>query len=323
MTKYIIQRILVSIPVFLGITLLVYALYSLSPGDPVVSIIGIEQYQRMSPEQRQQIRVQYGFDKPWPVRYVRWLGRLVQGDLGYPLKGTKSVALQIRERIPSTLQLMAAALLLAMIVGIPVGIIMALKQYSALDTALTVFVLAFLSLPSFFVGLGAIYIFALKLDVLPTYGMQTIGAPFSLIDRFRHMIMPAAILGLASAGSYARYTRASMLDVMRSEYITTARAKGLRERTVVVRHIFRNALLPIVTIVAGDLPALLAGAVITEQIFQWPGIGMLTIKRTSERDLPVLMGITVLTAIMILFSNLLADVLYAAVDPRIRYDKSH
>jgi len=323
MTRYIIQRILVSIPVFLGITLLVYGLYSLSPGDPVVNLVGIDQYSRMTPEQVQQIRVQYGFDKPWTVRYVRWLGRLVQGDLGYPLKGAKSVALQIRERIPSTLQLMAAALLLAMIVGIPVGIIMALKQYSALDTALTVFVFAFLSLPSFFVGLGFIYVFSLKLDILPTYGMQTIGAPFSLIDRFRHLIMPAAILGLASAGTYARYTRASMLDVMRSEYVTTARAKGLKERTVVVRHIFRNALLPIVTIVAADLPALLAGAVITEQIFQWPGIGMLTIKRTSERDYPVLMGITVLTAIMILFSNLLADVLYAAVDPRIRYDKSH
>jgi peptide/nickel transport system permease protein len=323
MTRYIIQRILVSIPVFLGITLLVYGLYSLSPGDPVVNLVGIDQYSRMTPEQVQQIRAQFGFDKPWTVRYARWLGKLLQGDLGYPLKGAKPVALQIRERIPSTLQLMMAALLLAMIVGIPVGIIMALKQYSALDTALTVFVFAFLSLPSFFVGLGAIYVFSLKLDILPTYGMQTIGAPFSLIDRFRHLIMPAAILGLASAGTYARYTRASMLDVMRSEYVTTARAKGLRERTVVVRHIFRNALLPIVTIVAADLPALLAGAVITEQIFQWPGIGMLTIKRTSERDYPVLMGITVLTAIMILFSNLLADVLYAAVDPRIRYDKSH
>jgi peptide/nickel transport system permease protein len=323
MTRYIIQRILVSIPVFLGITLLVYGLYSLSPGDPVVNLVGIDQYSRMTPEQVQQIRAQFGFDKPWTVRYARWLGKLLQGDLGYPLKGAKPVALQIRERVPSTLQLMMAALLLAMIVGIPVGIIMALKQYSALDTALTIFVFAFLSLPSFFVGLGFIYVFSLKLDILPTYGMQTIGAPFSLIDRFRHLIMPAAILGLASAGTYARYTRASMLDVMRSEYVTTARAKGLKERTVVVRHIFRNALLPIVTIVAADLPALLAGAVITEQIFQWPGIGMLTIKRTSERDYPVLMGITVLTAVMILFSNLLADVLYAAVDPRIRYDKSN
>jgi peptide/nickel transport system permease protein len=156
---------------------------------------------------------------------------------------------------------------------------------------------------------------------MPTYGMETIGEPFSVIDRIWHLIMPAAILGLASAGTWARYTRASMLDVMRAEYVTTARAKGLKERIVVVRHIFRNALLPIVTVVAADLPALLGGAIITEQIFQWPGIGMLTVKRTSERDYPVLMGITVLSAFMILLSNLLADIAYAAVDPRIRYDK--
>jgi peptide/nickel transport system permease protein len=322
MTKYIIQRILVSIPVFLGITLLVYGLYSLSPGDPVINIVGIEQFSRMSQEQRQQVRAQYGFDKPWTIRYVRWLGKLLQGDLGYPLKGAKPVAQQIGERIPSTLLLMGAALLLALIIGVPIGIIMALKQYSGLDMVLTIFVFALLSLPSFFVGLGCIYIFALKLGILPIYGMQTIGAPFSVIDRFRHLIMPAAILGLAAAGTYARYTRASMLDVMRSDYVTTARAKGLKERVVVVRHIFRNALLPLVTIVAAELPALLAGAIITEQIFQWPGIGMLTVKRTSERDYPVLMGITVITAIMILFSNLLADILYAAVDPRIRYDKA-
>ena len=320
MTRYIIQRILVSIPVFLGITLLVYGLYSLSPGDPVVNIVGIDQFTRMTPEQREQIRVQYGFDKPWTIRYVRWLGKLVQGDLGYPMKGSKPVARQIGERIPTTLLLMGTALLLALVIGVPIGIIMALKQYSTLDMALTVFVFAFLSLPSFFVGLGAIYIFSLKLNILPTYGMMTIGAPFSLIDRARHLIMPATILGMAAAGTFARYTRASMLDVLRSEYVTTARAKGLKERVVVVRHVFRNALLPIVTIVAADLPTLLAGAIITEQIFQWPGIGMLTVKRTSERDYPVLMGITVLTAVLILFSNLLADIVYAAVDPRIRYN---
>ena len=320
MTKYIIQRILVSIPVFLGITLFVYALYALSPGDPVINLIGGEQFQRMTPEQIQQIRVQYGFDKPWTVRYVRWLGRFLQGDLGYPMKGSKPVARQIGERIPATLLLMGTALLLALITGVPIGIIMALKQYSLLDMSLTLLVFAFLSLPSFFVGLGFIYIFSLKLDILPTYGMMTIGAPFSLLDRIKHLIMPAIILGFGSAGLFARYTRTSMLDVMRSEYVTTARAKGLRERTITVRHIFRNALLPIVTVVAAQLPSLLGGAVITEQIFQWPGLGMLLIKRTTERDYPVLMGITVLTAVLILFSNLLADLLYAAVDPRIRYD---
>jgi peptide/nickel transport system permease protein len=323
MAKYVIQRILVSIPVFFGITLFVYGLYALSPGDPVVNIVGIEQFTRMTPEQIQQLRSEYGFDKPWIVRYVRWLGGALRGDLGYPLKGAKPVATQLKERIPPTLLLMGAALLLALITGVPIGIIMAMKQYSALDMVLTVLVFAQLSLPSFFVGLGAIYIFSLKLGIMPTYGMETIGAPFSVIDRIKHLIMPASILGLAAAGTWARYTRASMLDVMRSEYVTTARAKGLKERVVVVRHIFRNALLPIVTVVAADLPALLGGAIITEQIFQWPGIGMLTVKRTSERDYPVLMGITVLSAVMILLSNLLADIAYAAIDPRIRYDKNN
>jgi len=320
MTKYIIQRILVSIPVFFGVTLLVFGLYALSPGDPVINIIGYEAYLRMGPEQIQKVRVQFGFDKPWTVRYVRWLGKALQGDLGYPLKGAKPVALQLQERIPPTLLLMGTSLFLALITGIPIGIIMAMKQYSALDMILTVVVFAEMSLPSFFVGLGFIYLFALKLRVLPTYGMQTIGVPFSLVDRLAHLIMPATILGLFSAGTWARYTRASMLDVMRSEYVTTARSKGLREQAVIVRHIFRNALLPVVTIVALELPYLLGGAIITEQIFQWPGIGMLTVKRTSERDFPVLMGVTILSAIMILLSNLLADIAYAVVDPRIRYN---
>lgn len=323
MTRYIIQRILVSIPVFFGVTLLVYGLYALSPGDPVVNIVGIEQFTRMTTEQREQVRVQYGFDKPWVVRYVRWLGKAVQGDLGYPLKGAKPVVQQLKERIPPTLLLMGTALLLALITGVPIGIIMAMKQYSTLDMVLTILVFTQLSLPSFFVGLGAIYVFSLKLGIIPTYGMETIGAPFSVIDRLQHLITPAAILGLAAAGTWARYTRASMLDVMRAEYVTTARAKGLKERIVVVRHIFRNALLPIVTVVAADLPGLLGGAIITEQIFKWPGMGMLMVRRTSERDYPVLMGITVLSAVMILLSNLLADIAYAAVDPRIRYDKKN
>ncbi len=320
MTKYIIQRVLVSIPVFFGVTLLVFALYALSPGDPVINIVGIEQFTRMTSEQIQTVREQYGFDKPWIVRYGMWLGKAVQGDLGYPLKGSKPVKLQLTERIPPTLLLMGTSLFLAFITGVPIGIIMAMKQYSLLDMLLTIVVFAELSLPSFFVGLGFIYIFALKLRILPTYGMESIGMPFSLWDRFLHLIMPATILGLFSAGTWARYTRASMLDVMRSEYVTTARSKGLNERTVVVRHIFRNALLPIVTIVAAEIPQLLGGAIITEQIFQWPGIGMLTVKRTAERDYPVLMGITVMSAIMILLSNLIADVAYAVVDPRIRYN---
>lgn len=320
MTKYLIRRILISFPLFLGVTLIVFALYALSPGDPIVNIIGYDAYLRMPTEDIEKIRHQYGFDQPWLVRYFRWLGNALQGDLGYPLKGSMTVAEHLGERIPPTLLLMGASLLLAVVIGIPMGIIMALRQYSLLDYGLTIVAFAQLSLPSFFVGLGLIYIFALKFDILPTYGMQTIGAPFSLVDRLRHLIMPATILGVFEAGMWARYTRASMLEVMRSDYVTTARAKGLQERVVILRHIFRNALLPLVTIITLSLPGLLGGAVITETIFQWPGMGMLSWKATTTRDYPMLMGITLLSATMILVSNLIADLVYAMVDPRIRYD---
>jgi len=320
LTRYIIRRLLISIPIFFLVTAVVYALYSLSPGDPVVNIIGYDSYMRMPAEQVQRIRHQYGFDQPVPARYVRWLGKALRGDLGYPYSGSKTVVDNLKERIPPTLLLMGTSLILAMIIGIPMGMYMAMKQYSLGDYLLTIVAFVQLSFPSFFIGLAMIYVFALKLDVLPTYGMQTIGAPFSVLDRIRHLIMPATILGVFSAGVWARYTRASMLEVMRSDHVTVARAKGLSERAVTIRHIFRNAMLPIVTIIALDIPNLLGGAVITEQIFQWPGMGMMTIRATNLRDYPMLMGILLVSAIMILASNLIGDVLYAVVDPRIRYD---
>jgi len=320
MTRYIIRRLLISIPIFFLVTAVVYGLYALSPGDPIINIIGYDSYMRMPAEQVQLIRHQYGFDQPVAARYVRWLGKALHGDLGYPYKGSKTVVDNLKERIPPTLLLMGTSLILAMIIGIPMGIYMAMKQYSLGDYILTIFAFAQLSFPSFFIGLAMIYVFALKLDVLPTYGMLTIGAPFSVLDRARHLIMPAMILGVFSAGVWARYARSSMLEVMRSDYVTVARAKGLKPSAVTIRHIFRNALLPLVTIIALDIPNLLGGAVITEQIFQWPGMGMMTIRATNTRDYPMLMGILLVSAIIILASNLIGDVLYAVVDPRIRYE---
>jgi peptide/nickel transport system permease protein len=320
MTRYIIRRLLISIPIFFLVTAVVYGLYTLSPGDPIINIIGYDSYMRMPGEQIKAIRHQYGFDEPVVLRYVHWLGKALRGDLGYPYRGSKTVVDNLKERIPPTLLLMGTSMILAMLFGIPMGIYMAMRQYSLGDYLLTIIGFAQLSLPSFFIGLAMIYLFALKLDVLPTYGMQTIGAPFSIVDRARHLIMPAMILGVFSAGMWARYVRSSMLDVMRSDYVMVARAKGLRPSTVTVRHIFRNALLPLVTIIALDIPNLLGGAVITEQIFQWPGMGMMTIRATVDRDYPTLMGVLLVAAIMILASHLIGDVLYAVVDPRIRYD---
>jgi len=320
MTKYLIQRVLIAIPTFFAITFIVYSMYALSPGDPIVNILGYEATLYMTSDEIEHVRHQYGLDRPLYVRYIDWLGKALQGDLGYPMKGRGTVVDNLKERVPPTLLLMGSSILLALVVGIPMGIYMALKQYSLGDYALTIVAFANLSIPSFFIGLGFIYVFALKLDILPTYGMQTIGAPFSLVDRLQHLIMPATILGIFHAGVWARYARASMLDVMQMDYVTVARAKGLKERAVILRHIFRNALLPLVTIIGLSLPQLLGGAVIVETIFQWPGFGMLGYKSTTTRDYPMLMGILLVSAIMILVSNLIADLAYAVVDPRIRYD---
>lgn len=320
MSQYFIRRALISIPLFLGITFIVFGIYAMAPGDPLVAILGRENMALMSPAQLQKARQDFGLDQPWPVRYVKWLGQAVRGDLGYPASGSKSVIEHLQERLGPTLLLMGASLLLAVLVGIPMGIVMALRQYSWLDYALTIIAFANLSIPSFFVGLGFIYIFALKLNWLPTYGMTTVGEPFSLIDVARHLVMPAVILGLFNAGVWARYARSSMLEVLNAEYVTTARAKGLKSRVVIIRHAFRNALLPLITVITQSLPNLLGGAVITETIFQWPGMGMLSWRATTTRDYSMLMGVTLISATMILISNLIADLAYAWADPRIRYD---
>lgn len=320
MSQYVIRRILVSVPIFFAITMIVYALFALSPGDPVINIIGYEKSIEMTDEEIQRVREQYGFADPWLLRYVRWLGDALQGDLGYPYKGSQPVVDTIAERFGPTMLLMGTSLVLAILLGIPMGIIMALKQYSWLDYMLTIIAFANMSLPGFFLGLGFIYLFALRLDILPTYGMQTIGEPFSIVDRIEHLIMPTMIMGIFNAGYWSRYVRSSVLEVMRMDFVTVARAKGLRERVVIGRHVFRNSLLPVVTIVGLSIPSLLGGTVIIETIFQWPGMGMLGWKATTTRDYPLLMGITLVSATMILLSNLIADIAYGIADPRIRYD---
>lgn len=320
MLRYIVNRLLVTIPIFFGVTIIIFALFALSPGDPVVNIIGFAAFVEMTPDQVEAVRVQFGLDQPWPIRYVRWLGDAVQGDLGYPFKGSKSVTELLGERIGPTLLLMGSSFFVSLIIGIPMGIIMGLKQYSILDYVLTIAAFFNLSIPNFFLALGSIYIFALRLDLLPTSGMQTIGAPFQLSDRLAHLILPTMVLGSFYAGIWARYARSSILEVLGQDYIRTARAKGLLEWTVVARHAFRNALLPLVTVVTLSLPQLLGGAIIVETIFQWPGMGMLGWRATTTRDYPILMGVTLISAMMILLSNLLADILYGIVDPRIRYE---
>jgi peptide/nickel transport system permease protein len=318
MYRWLIRRILVSIPVLLGITVLSFCFVRLAPGDPVRMMVNPEYMAGGAEDFIARKRAELGLDQPLPVQYVAWLGELAQGNLGYSFFDRRPVGDILKERIWPTTELMGTALLLAIAFGVPLGLMAAIRQYSALDYASAVISLATISTPSFFLGLAAIYIFSLKLNLLPTSGMFTAGAPRSVGDDLHHLILPAVILGLNLAGPFVRYARSSLLEVIRQDYLTTARSKGLHGRLVIVRHALPNALLPLITIVGIQIPALFAGAVVIEQIFSWPGMGQLALAAITQRDYPVLMGFTMIIAVLVLLSNLVADIAYAVVDPRIR-----
>jgi peptide/nickel transport system permease protein len=319
MTRFILRRIAISIPVLLGISFTTYLFLTLAPGDPVTAMLSPEQMSSLGPDWVEQQREALGLNDPFPVRYGLWMKEVAQGNLGFSYRGGAPVLDLITERLAATLRLMATVMALALALGIPLGVISALKQYSWIDYLVTVLGFAAVSVPSFFLALGLIYVFALKLQWLPTAGMNGVGTVPSVRDSLSHLILPAFALGLAQAAPLIRYVRSSMLESIRQDYVTVARAKGLRERTVIFRHALRNVLIPIVTIIAIELPGLFGGTVIIEQIFAWPGMGTLAITSVLGRDYPVIMGITLIGAVMIVFSNLLADVLYAIIDPRIRY----
>ncbi len=317
MHRYIIQRLLTSIPIVLGITFVTFLIINAAPGDPVDLMVN--PMAGVSPEAVEARREALGLNEPLLVRYALWLKEVASGNLGYSLVNREPVLDRIGRRLWPTIQLMGTALLLGVVIGIPLGVLSAIRRYSFLDHFSTVMAFLGVSSPSFFLGLGAIYFLSLKLDLLPTAGMQTLGAPYSLLDRLHHLILPALVLSVGTTASLMRYTRSSMLEVIAQDYITTARGKGLRERSIVIGHALRNALLPVITILGLSLATIFGGAVITEQIFQWPGIGMLTIQSVTARDYPVLMGLTFFTAILVFLGNLLADIAYSFADPRIVY----
>ena len=319
MGRYIVRRLLIAVPVLLGITAIAFAALSLAPGDPITSRIDPGLLARMDPAQIEAQRRELGLDQPVPIRYAHWLAGVTRGQLGYSVVTRRAVVDELALRLPATLQLMGAALVIGLLVGLPFGVVSAVRQYSRLDYGLTAFSMTMISAPTFFVGLAAIYVFGVYLRLLPTADIATLGEPFSIVDRLRHLVLPASILGLANAAPLMRYTRASVLEVLRREYMTTAKAKGLVPRVILLRHGLRNALLPIITVVGLLLPELVAGAVVTEQIFAWPGMGTLAVRAASDRDPASLMGVVLVVGIGVLVSNLLADVAYAVADPRIRY----
>jgi len=273
----------------------------------------------IKPDERARLERLYGFDDPVYVQYFKWLIRLLQGDLGWSLYTSRPVTKHILERIGPTALLAGTTLFLSFLIAIPFGILSATKQYSLLDYSSTVIIFFGMSLPIFFLGLVVIYIFAVRFGILPTSGMKTLGIPFSIWDRIKHLILPVSVLTFYQIAPVVRYVRSSMLEVIREDYVRTARAKGISERGVIYKHALRNALIPIVTIFGLSIPFIFNGAFITETIFAWPGMGRLAVGAVFQRDYPILMGTTLITAILVLLGNLIADILYAVVDPRIRY----
>jgi peptide/nickel transport system permease protein len=318
MGSIILRRVLIAIPVLCGVTLLAYLLVDLAPGDPVTALVDPATRAELGPEWVELRKEQLGLNDPAPVRYVLWLREVVQGNLGFSMISGQSVAEQIQARIGPTLLLMGTAILLGTLIGLPLGVFSAIRQYSALDYLATVGGFLAISTPSFFLGLGLVYLFAVRWQVLPSSGMRTLGVEGSSVDLLRHMILPVTVLAFAQIPLVMRYARSTMLEVLRQDYVTTARSKGLAERIVLLGHAFRNALIPLITVLGMSLPEILSGAVITETIFQWPGMGMLAVRAVAARDYPLILGTILVTATMVLLSNLLADLLYAAADPRIR-----
>jgi peptide/nickel transport system permease protein len=321
---YIIRRILISIPVLLGITIIGFVALRSSPGDPLLVSANQEVLARLlaHPEILEQERHALGFDQPiFPNQYIHWLADILSGNLGNSVMTKRPVIYEIGSRLPQTLFLMVTALTAAVLIGVPAGVISAVKQYSKIDYGLNAVAIFLASTPVFVLGLIMIYTFAVNLHWLPTSSLHTADHN-DIPDALLHLILPATVLAIVNAAPLLRYTRASMLDVMNSEYVTTAHSKGLANNLVIVRHVLRNGLIPIITLVALLIPEAVAGAVITEQIFAWNGMGQLAVNAANDRDPAVMMAIILIVGTLVLVANIVADIGYAVADPRVRFDRA-
>lgn len=317
MVRFVIWRAVQAVPLLLGISLLAFVLLQAIPGDPTTAYYGTAS---VTSEDLARLRDELGLDKPIVVQYFAWLGQFVQGDWGISYVASRPVLGMIFERLPATLELMAAGLFLSLLFSIPLGILAAVRQYSWLDYTLTFTSFVGLSLPIFWVGLMLIIIFSLELGWFPSGGMGPPGEDPDLVTRFRYLALPALSLALVQVGFFTRYLRASMLDVLGKDFMRFARARGVPPARLYLRHGFRNAAIPFVTVVALHIPDYLIGALVVETIFSWPGTGRLFWESAVRFDYPVLMGVLVIASVIVILSNLLADILYALLDPRIRYD---
>ncbi len=345
MGQYIVRRLLQAIPMLLIVSIFLFVLVNLAPGGPLAQY---GRQKRLSSERVEALRRQFGLDKPLPVQYIVWLigndwmpidtdgngitdsygtrKGVLRGDFGFSYENREPVLEQIMDRLPNTIYLMGITLIVVAILAIPVGILSAVKQYSVFDITVTALSFMGQAIPEFWLGLILILVFYVSLDnpftggsLLPGGGMYTIGAEFSLLDRIEHLILPVTMGVVGWVAWWSRFLRSSMLDVKNQDYIRTARAKGQSERKVLYKHALKNALIPLITIVGIDFPYVFTGAVVTEQMFSWPGMGRLYYDSATSRDYPMLMGILIIGSGVIMLSNLAADIVYAYLDPRVRY----
>jgi peptide/nickel transport system permease protein len=320
------MRLLQAVPLLLGIATITFFIVHMAPGDPMDVYMEQRYRGEVDPQVIELVRKKYGLDQPLHTQYIKWIGNILKGDLGESFRYHRPVTALLAERIPYTLQLAVLALLIDALLGIALGILSAVKQYSAVDKTVTLGSLIVYSIPGFWLALMLVLVFAVNLGWFPTSQTRSLDYELlswggKLLDRLWHLVLPVFVLGVASAAGTARYMRNQLLEVLSEEYILAARARGLKERTVILKHALRNALIPIITIYGLSLPFLLGGAVLIEKVFAWPGMGLLAVDAIGARDYPIILATSMIAAVLVVLGNLLADLTYALVDPRVSYAK--
>ena len=317
MLTYSVRRLLIGLGMLLAVSLLTFILLRLTPGDPVDAYVNPNV--PMSPGDLAELRTRLGLNRPLPVQYLAWLKEALTGNLGYSIKRFDQPVLDlVLSRTGPTLLLMGSAIVIAVVAGIAIGVVSAVRRNSLLDVSFSVFALAGISSPAFLSALIGLYIFSVRLHWMPSGGMLTPGADFSVGDLLRHLILPASLLAIAQAALITRYMRASLLEVLNQDYVRTARAKGVYEFWVIAKHALRNALLPVVTLIGSTIGLAIGGAIFIESVFNWPGMGLLLVDAVGARDYPVIMGATLVIGACVIVVNLLTDITYAVIDPRIK-----
>lgn len=319
MGTYIARRTLISVPTLIIISAILYLILFLAPGEPLAELANNE---NVTPEVREQIRKNFGLDQPWYIQYFRWASSLLRGDWGFSFSARVDVNQLIMERLPNTLWVVGIAYIIAVILAIPIGVISAVKQYSFFDQIITTLVFFGLSIPSFFLGLLLIIVLSIKLKLFPFIYDSTLEIVNfeTFVRQIKQIVLPIIVLSSYEAAILTRYTRSAILDNLPQDYVRTARSKGLSETTIITRHILRNSMIPVVTMIALQIPNIFTGAIITEQIFRINGIGELLIRSITSNDIPVVMAITFVYSILVIIFTLLADILYGFLDPRIKYN---